>query len=154
MEETFCFLLLELPCLELFSGRLWELVPGGKQDNAKGLRPRGVQTSTQTGPVFNVTCTQIICFLLFFSRFFSYFFLQTQTGPVFNVTCTQITCFLFFFSLFFSLLFSLQTLVLSRCMFCIHHTTMHQFTVSLLLKPHADGAYAFSCQMPPALLAE
>ena len=31
----------------------------------------------------------------------------------------------------------------SRCTFCLHHTTMHQFTVSLHSKPHMKGACVF-----------
>ena len=42
----------------------------------------------------------------------------------------------------------------SRCMFCVHHTTMHQFTVSSHTKPYRQGAYVFRCTLPPALLAE
>ena len=42
----------------------------------------------------------------------------------------------------------------SRCTFCVHHTTMHQFTVSLHLKPCMLGACVFSCNLPLALLAE
>ena len=38
--------------------------------------------------------------------------------------------------------------------FCAHHTTMHQFTVSLHSKPHTQGACVFNCNLPPALLAE
>ena len=42
----------------------------------------------------------------------------------------------------------------SRRMFCVRHTTMHHFTVSLYAKPHRQGACVFKCNMPPALLAE
>ena len=46
-------------------------------------------------------------------------------------------------------------LLLSWCIFCVHHTTMHQFTVLLHLKPHTLGACVFSCNLlPPALFAE
>jgi len=36
--------------------------------------------------------------------------------------------------------------------FCVHHTTMHH--MSLHAKPHTLGACVFSCNLPPALLAE
>ena len=36
----------------------------------------------------------------------------------------------------------------------VQHTTMHQFTVSLHSKPRTWGACEFSCNLPPALLAE
>ena len=36
----------------------------------------------------------------------------------------------------------------------IHHTTMHQFTVPLHLKPCTIRVHVFSCDLPPALLAE
>ena len=42
----------------------------------------------------------------------------------------------------------------SWCMFCGHHTTRHQFTVSFYSKPQMKGACVFSCSLPPALLAE
>ena len=42
----------------------------------------------------------------------------------------------------------------SRRMFCVHYTSMHQFTVSLYSKSHTWGACGFSCNLPPALLAE
>ena len=35
-----------------------------------------------------------------------------------------------------------------------NHTSMHQFTMSLYLKPHTQDACVFSCNLPPALLAE
>ena len=35
-----------------------------------------------------------------------------------------------------------------------HHTTMHQFTLSLYSKPHRQGVCVFSCNLPSALLAE
>ena len=40
--------------------------------------------------------------------------------------------------------------------FFVHHTTIHQFTVTLYLKPHIGHMVAcvFSCNLPPALLAE
>ena len=41
-------------------------------------------------------------------------------------------------------------LLLSLCIFCVRHTTMHHFTVSLHLKPHTWGACVFSCNLPPA----
>ena len=44
-------------------------------------------------------------------------------------------------------------LLLSHCMFCLHHTAMHQFTVSLYLKLHTEGPCVFSCNLPHALLA-
>ena len=37
---------------------------------------------------------------------------------------------------------------------CVHHTTMHQVTMSVHSKPHALLACVFSCNLPPALLAE
>ena len=45
-------------------------------------------------------------------------------------------------------------LLQSRRMFCVHHATMHQFTVSLYSKPHTQGTCVFNCNLPPALLAE
>ena len=43
----------------------------------------------------------------------------------------------------------------SRRAFYVHiHTTVHQFTVSLHAKQHTYGACVFSCNLPPALLAE
>ena len=41
-----------------------------------------------------------------------------------------------------------------QCMFCVHHTTMHQFTVSLHSQPHMSSACLFSCNLPPALLSK
>ena len=40
------------------------------------------------------------------------------------------------------------------CTFCVHHTTMHQFTVSLFLTPHLYDVYVFNFNLPPALSAE
>ena len=38
---------------------------------------------------------------------------------------------------------------------CVHHTTMHQFTMSLYSKPHIYRVLCvFSCNLPPTLLAE
>ena len=45
-------------------------------------------------------------------------------------------------------------LVLSQHKFCVFHTTMHQFTVSLYLKPHTKDACVFKCNLPTALLAK
>ena len=42
-------------------------------------------------------------------------------------------------------------LLLSQCMLCVHHSTMHQFTASLHSKPHTQGACVFSCNLPSAL---
>ena len=39
----------------------------------------------------------------------------------------------------------------SRRTFCVHHTTTHQFTMSLHSKPHEC---TFICNLPPALLEE
>ena len=47
-----------------------------------------------------------------------------------------------------------RKLLPSWCMFCVHHTTMHQLTMSLHLKACMLGACMFSCNLPPALLAE
>ena len=41
-----------------------------------------------------------------------------------------------------------------RRTFCLHHTTVHQFTVSLHSEPHTPGACVFRCIRPPTLLAE
>ena len=41
-----------------------------------------------------------------------------------------------------------------RRRFCVHHSTMHQFTVSLHSTPHRQGVCVFSCNLPPALLAQ
>ena len=38
-------------------------------------------------------------------------------------------------------------LLMSWCTFCVHHTTMHQFTASLCSKPHMSGACVFSCKL-------
>ena len=38
-------------------------------------------------------------------------------------------------------------LLLSRRMFCVHHSTTHQFTVSLHSKPQRQGACAFNCNL-------
>ena len=48
-------------------------------------------------------------------------------------------------------------LLLSRRRLCVHHSTIHQFTVSVAIhsKSHnMQGACMFSCNLPPALLAE
>ena len=45
-------------------------------------------------------------------------------------------------------------LLSSQRTFCVHHTTMHKFTVSSHSKPHRKGAYLFRCTLLPALLAE
>ena len=45
-------------------------------------------------------------------------------------------------------------LLLSWHTFCVHHTTMHQFTVSLHFKPYTKRTCMFMCNLPPALLAE
>ena len=37
---------------------------------------------------------------------------------------------------------------------CLHHTTMHKFTVSVHSKCYTQDACAFSCNLPRALLAE
>ena len=42
----------------------------------------------------------------------------------------------------------------SRRKFCVYHSTMHPFTVSLHSKPHRQGVCVFGCNLPPALLAE
>ena len=42
----------------------------------------------------------------------------------------------------------------SRYKFSVHHTTMHQFTVLLHSKMHRSGAWLFSYDLPPTLLAE
>ena len=42
----------------------------------------------------------------------------------------------------------------SQPIFCVHHTTMQWFTVSLYLKPHTWGACVLNCNPPSALLAE
>ena len=47
----------------------------------------------------------------------------------------------------------------SQDKFCVHHTNMHQFTVSLYSMPHCIHVgcmwqCVFSCNVPPALLAE
>ena len=42
----------------------------------------------------------------------------------------------------------------SWCKLCAHHTTMHQFTVSLHSNVHRLDVCVFSCNLPPALLAE
>ena len=39
-------------------------------------------------------------------------------------------------------------------MFYIHHTAMHQFTVSLYSKPHMYGVCVFSWNLSPPVLAE
>ena len=39
-------------------------------------------------------------------------------------------------------------------MFCAHHTTMHQFTVSLYSKAHMKDTCVSWCDLTPALLAE
>ena len=36
----------------------------------------------------------------------------------------------------------------------MHHTTVHELTVSFRAEPHKQGACVFSCNLPPALLAE
>ena len=41
-----------------------------------------------------------------------------------------------------------------RRKFCIHHSTVNQFTASLHSKPHRYGVCVFSFNLPPALLAE
>ena len=41
----------------------------------------------------------------------------------------------------------------SQHTFCVHHTTMHQFTMPPYSKPHTYGASVFSCDLPPVLLA-
>ena len=47
-----------------------------------------------------------------------------------------------------------MNLLLSGHMFYIHHTAMHQFTVSLYSKPHMHGVCVFSCNLSPPVLAE
>ena len=42
----------------------------------------------------------------------------------------------------------------SQRTFCVHHTAMHQFTVSLYSKTHRQDACAFICNLTPAFLAE
>ena len=42
----------------------------------------------------------------------------------------------------------------SRRTFCVHHTSIHQFTVSLYSTPHTQGACVFRCNLSFALLAE
>ena len=42
----------------------------------------------------------------------------------------------------------------SRRTFCVHHTSIHQFTVSLYSTPHTQGACVFRCNLSFALLEE
>ena len=42
----------------------------------------------------------------------------------------------------------------SRHKFCVHHATMHQFTVSLYFKLQMYNACVLSCDLAPARLAE